>query len=127
MIQFTEDEFLKAHGVLLGTHPVLAGGDNPTGNVPRWISNVCNFVEDYIKSYQPSFSSNSLTPSSQQRLKEAMMIQGVYVLLNGYPEMYSGYDSISNTVVNKDELDKRAMSPIAKRKLLTGGFLYRGL
>jgi len=119
--------FYSRHGIRLANHPGVGKDDDPTGSVARWIANVCDFVEDYIRTYNPSFDSSSLSSSKLQILLDAMMIQGVYILKSGYSEMFSGYDKTTNTLVDKVELDKRAFCEIIYRKLVTNGFLYRGI
>ena len=73
-------------------------------------------------------NSNALSKQQLDILKTAAMEQYAYELDNGgsFARM-SGYDSISNTMISKEDIRKRIIAPLAEDLLKRNGFYYKGV
>lgn len=78
--------------------------------------------------WQYRASNNQLSAEQIKILKEAAMEQYAYELDNGgsFARM-SGYDSINNTMISKEDIRKRIIAPMAEDLLKRNGFLYKGV
>lgn len=78
--------------------------------------------------WQKTADDNKLTEKQLDVLKTAAMEQYAYELDNGgsFARM-SGYDSINNTMISKEDIRKRIISPLAEDLLKRNGFYYKGV
>lgn len=97
------------------------------------IKSVCrtlwlNIITNSTLPWQKTADDNKLTEKQLDVLKTAAMEQYAYELDNGgsFARM-SGYDSINNTMISKEDIRKRIISPLAEDLLKRNGFYYKGV
>lgn len=78
--------------------------------------------------WQKLANDKQLTDEQIETLKDAAMEQYAYELDNGgsFSRM-SGYDSINNTMISKEDIRKRIIAPMAEDLLKRNGFYYKGV
>lgn len=86
-----------------------------------------NAMMRYIKRRSPTFDFGELSDYQLSEYKHALIMQLKYVLSEGDVRLLSGYDLTTNSMINKEELEKRAISPMAIDTLKACGLLYRGI
>lgn len=87
-----------------------------------------NVISNSTIPWQTRANVNALTEQQLEVLKDAAMEQFAYELDNGgtFARM-SGYDSINNTMISKEEIRKRIIAPLAADVLRQNGFYYKGV
>lgn len=81
----------------------------------------------YIKRRNPKFDWARLSGFQRSEYEHALIMQLKYVLSEGDVRLLSGYDVTTNSMIGKEELEKRAISPMAADALKSSGLLYRGV
>ena len=78
--------------------------------------------------WQRAADNDKLSEKQLDILKAAAMEQYAYELDNGgsFARM-SGYDSINNTMISKEDIRKRIIAPIAEDLLKRNGFYFKGV
>ncbi len=120
-----ENDLLKNKGMNLQTR--IDDDDDAPGKVERFIDRVVMLVENEVKRHNKRFDFNAAPEPQQQAFYEACLEQAMYLYLLGDMSLINGFDPISNTIIDIEEVRKRAFSPTAKQLLLNAGLLYRGL
>lgn len=75
----------------------------------------------------PRFRIDKASEFQLQKIYEAALEQGYYMLMTGDTTLISGFDPVSGNLVSYEEIRKRQFSDVAYKILLQSGLLYAGL
>ena len=84
-----------------------------------------DLLQAFVKSYNLYFNKAEMSELQSAEYDKALIYQMLYVLTEGDFRLISGYDLVTNSMINKSELEKRYISPMAKMTLTNAGLLYR--
>lgn len=92
---------------------------------------VIRMQDDYllseISARNPHFKSETLTEFQKTEYGKALVQQIFYALTEGDFCLMSGYDVVNNTFAENKELERRYISPAAKRTLTAAGLFYSAI
>jgi hypothetical protein len=128
----TADEYKKqfadTYGYDLEDSSVLPDeGITQSKKVERFLLRVTAIIDAYIVGINPNHNYANLTAKQIADYNNALLEQGYYMLKAGDVSLMSGFDPVTNALINIDDLRRRTVAPLAISYLTRSSICYRGI
>lgn len=125
-ITITKEEYFNRFGENLDL--LLYGFDNPSDAAELFLGNVQETLNDFISAnfnLDLKVIFNNMTDVEKTLYKEACLEQAKYTMVNSDLLNDTAYDNRSGIIADKSIVNRLAISPKAKHKLITCGIWDR--
>lgn len=121
--------FLEEYGYNLEDSSVLpdVGNFTQSKKVERFFMRVNAIIEMHITKFNSNYNESKITDKQKEALDNAILEQSYYMLTAGDVTVMTGFDPVTNNIVDLDALRRRTIAPLAEQYLLKSGLLYRGI